>query len=261
MDWLRKKTKEVQNKVAKIQQDQKLKSQTFSGTGNVLNASAAPPQPPASKPSPFKRPVASNLSEEERALRRQQQAEAAAKRGVPQPKKRTTAASDISGGAADDDDDEEASEIFEQAKALERMRIEESGFNPYQATFSSSTEARSASVQAAEGNTAPPPPQSTSRRPSPPPATLLDVPAATATTLRKLLENILANPEEEKYQKLRLSNAAIHTKIAAVPEAVVFLHEIGFDLVEMEDSGEEFLVLNATRTSTDTLQQALAKLP
>ncbi|KAH9146731.1 hypothetical protein AeRB84_009417 [Aphanomyces euteiches] len=107
----------------------------FARLEQTLDGSSAAPAP---KPSIFKRPAsAPALTDEERALRRQQQAEAAAKRGVPQPKKRTTASSLDADLERDDDQDDTPSEIFEQAKALEQMRIQESGFNPYQATFSS----------------------------------------------------------------------------------------------------------------------------
>ncbi|KAG9399740.1 hypothetical protein AC1031_011620 [Aphanomyces cochlioides] len=258
MDWFKKKTKQVQDKVAKIQQDQKLKSQTFSGTGHTLDGSSAAP---ASKPSMFNRPAsAPALTDEERDLRRQQQAEAAAKRGVPQPKKRTTGSSFDADFERDDDRDDTPSEIFEQAKALEQMRIQESGFNPYQATFSSAAEARSASAIVADTSAQPPPPPSRRSPPKPKAAPKVSLPAPTAAILRKMLQNILDNPDEEKFQKLRLSNSAIQSKIVAVPEAVALLHDIGFDPVTMED-GEDYFILNATRTSQETLQLALSSLP
>ncbi|RQM22845.1 hypothetical protein B5M09_002493 [Aphanomyces astaci] len=232
MDWLKKKTKEVTSKVAKIQKDQK--------------------------------------------------AEAAAKRGVPPPKKRP-ANVDSSVTRPDNafEDDSSTSEAFEQAKAFEKLRIAEAGYNPYvrpsiiyrrpflprvlkcvcpryEATISSSTAARSAAVITAQTSPSRPTsrdvPSPSKQRPSSP-----SLPPATAATMHKILQNILDHPEDEKFHKLRLSNGAIQAKIACVPEALAFLHEIGFDAVVLDDH-EEYLVLNATRTSTDTLAAAVARL-
>ncbi|RHZ15147.1 hypothetical protein DYB31_007168 [Aphanomyces astaci] len=233
MDWLKKKTKEVTSKVAKIQKDQK--------------------------------------------------AEAAAKRGVPPPKKRP-ANVDSSVTRPDNafEDDSSTSEAFEQAKAFEKLRIAEAGYNPYarpsvhhlppplpsrvlkcvcpryEPTISSSTAARSAAVITAQTSPSRPTsrdvPSPSKQRPS-----SLSLPPATAATMRKILQNILDHPEDDKFHKLRLSNGAIQAKIACVPEALAFLHEIGFDAVVLDDH-EEYLVLNATRTSTDTLAAAVARL-
>ncbi|RHY05185.1 hypothetical protein DYB36_006682 [Aphanomyces astaci] len=207
MDWLKKKTKEVTSKVAKIQKDQK--------------------------------------------------AEAAAKRGVPPPKKRP-ANVDSSVTRPDNafEDNSSTSEAFEQAKAFEKLRIAETGYNPYEPTISSSTAARSAAVITAQ--TSPSRPMSRDV-PSPSKQRPSSLPPATAATMRKILQNILDHPEDDKFHKLRLSNGAIQAKIACVPEALAFLHEIGFDAVVLDDH-EEYLVLNATRTSTDTLAAAVARL-
>ncbi|ETV66932.1 hypothetical protein, variant [Aphanomyces astaci] len=260
MDWLKKKTKEVTSKVAKIQKDQKVKGQTFSGTGHSMQTpSAAPPPPPSRQAPPRPASADSNLSEDERMLRRQQQAEAAAKRGVPPPKKRP-ANVDSSVTRPDNafEDDSSTSEAFEQAKAFEKLRIAEAGYNPYEATISSSTAARSAAVITAQTSPSRPTsrdvPSPSKQRPSSP-----SLPPATAATMHKILQNILDHPEDEKFHKLRLSNGAIQAKIACVPEALAFLHEIGFDAVVLDDH-EEYLVLNATRTSTDTLAAAVARL-
>ncbi|EQC29761.1 hypothetical protein SDRG_12532 [Saprolegnia diclina VS20] len=251
MDWLKKTKAKVTEKVTKHQQEAKIKKQTFKGTGYSLqDAPPAPgPSAAAAPPPPPKR--SANVTDEERALRRAQQAAAAQRRELPAPKKRTTFSTE-----KDDDDDEEdavRSEAFEAAKMLEQLKIAESGFNPYQATISSSTEARGVSVGATEAKPSASPP-----KPSSPRDDEL-VPVATKATLVKLLENILSNPDDVKYQKLRLSNAQIQAKIASVPLAMDLLEHAGFDRVVLDD-GEDYLVLNATRTSAEILQRTLETL-
>ncbi|KDO20282.1 hypothetical protein SPRG_14417 [Saprolegnia parasitica CBS 223.65] len=251
MDWLKKTKAKVTEKVAKHQQEAKIKKQTFKGPGYSLqdpppapgpSAAAAPPPPPPPKRS-------ANVTDEERALRRAQQAAAAQRRELPAPKKRTTFSTE-NDDDGDDEDDAVRSEAFEAAKMLEQLKIAESGFNPYQAMISSSTEGRGVSVGATEAKPSPP-------KPSSPHDEL--VPAATKSTLVKLLENILSNPDDVKYQKLRLSNAQIQAKIASVPMAMELLEHAGFDRVVLDD-GEDYLVLNATRTSTELLQRTLETL-
>ncbi|OQR86096.1 hypothetical protein ACHHYP_10978 [Achlya hypogyna] len=244
MEWLKKTKQKVSEKVAKHQQESKIKKQTFKGTGYSLQDAPAPTAAAAPPPAPA--PLRNGkMTDEERALRRQQQAAAAERREVPAPKKRTTVSVEKDGD--EDEDDAVRSEVFEQAKALEQLKIAESGFNPYQATISSSTEARGVTTEA---------------KPSPPKmpsSTAKPLPAATQSTLVKLLENILSNPDDVKYQKLRLNNAQIQAKIASVPAAMGLLSQAGFDKVVLDD-GEDYLVLNATRTSTELLQRTLESI-
>ncbi|ETV91160.1 hypothetical protein H310_14170 [Aphanomyces invadans] len=259
MDWLKKKTKEVTSKVAKMQNDHKIKGQTFSGTGYSMQAPSAAPPPATCLPARPTSAVDPTVSEEERMLRRQQQAEAAAKRGAPAPKKRMTNGGDASNARPDHvvDDDSTTSEAYEQAKALEQMHIAAAGFNPYEPTISSSTAARAAATTAQSAPSPARDPSSSLARP-PLPSTH-SLPPATAATICKILQNILDNPDDDKFHKLRVSNGAIQAKIASVPEAVAFLHDIGFDAVVLDDN-EEYFVLNATRTSTDALVAAVARL-
>ncbi|ESL11208.1 hypothetical protein TRSC58_01048 [Trypanosoma rangeli SC58] len=48
------------------------------------------------------------------------------------------------------------------------------------------------------------------------------------TVLEAILRNLLRFPEEEKYRRLRLSNAALHSQLFPVPGAMGFLQSIGF---------------------------------
>ncbi|OQS06097.1 hypothetical protein THRCLA_01844, partial [Thraustotheca clavata] len=265
MDWIKKTKQKVQDKVAKHQQESKLKKQTFKGTGYTLQDAPSVPSSTIAASAPPPAPKRTmNMSEEERAARRQQQAEAAQRREIPQPKKRiTTSALDSEDN--EDDDDAVRSEVFEQAKAMEQLKIAESGFNPYalkredntnydmnryQATISSSTEARGVSVGVNEAKVSPKK-QTTNNE------THEDlVPPQTKATLSKLLQNIIDNPEEVKFQKIRLSNAQIQAKIVAVPIAMELLEHAGFDRMVLED-GEDYLVFNAARSSKELLQRTL----
>ncbi|KAJ0412006.1 hypothetical protein ATCC90586_004552 [Pythium insidiosum] len=146
------------------------------------------------------------------------------------------------------------------------------GFNPYAATFSSSREA-GAAVNAI-GGTAPP----SSSLPPPAPALapavtnvadsstengavfvlLRQEPSraiAAAETIMKMLKNILQNPQEDKYRRVRLSNANIQAKLVNVRGAVELLLESGF--VQRQEDGETFLVMDADQVSTSRIQSAI----
>lgn len=59
-------------------------------------------------------------------------------------------------------------------------------------------------------------------------------------TLKKYLENIIQNPSEEKFQKIRCSNRIFQEKVANIEGSKEFLKAAGF--VEKEVDGELFLV-------------------
>jgi UBX domain-containing protein 6 len=61
------------------------------------------------------------------------------------------------------------------------------------------------------------------------------------TTATKILQNILKNPAEDKYRRVRLSNPAIQRKLCVVPGAVELLVAAGLGL--HEEGGEQFLQL------------------
>ncbi|XP_066287477.1 UBX domain-containing protein 6-like [Branchiostoma lanceolatum] len=65
-------------------------------------------------------------------------------------------------------------------------------------------------------------------------------------TLRKYLENILANPTEEKFRKIRLSNKAFQDRVATMEGHEEFLQAAGFSLKELphQDTVEPFWVLS-----------------
>lgn len=61
-------------------------------------------------------------------------------------------------------------------------------------------------------------------------------------TLKKYLENIIQNPENEKFHKIRLSNKVFCDKVSEVEGSMMFLNSAGFE--ERDIEGELFLVWN-----------------
>ncbi|RLN68272.1 hypothetical protein BBJ29_000851 [Phytophthora kernoviae] len=76
-----------------------------------------------------------------------------------------------------------------------------------------------------------------------------------AETLIKMLGNVVKNPQEEKFRKIRLSNAAIQSKLVAVPGAVDILTEAGFSKLELD--GEVYLMLAADVFQVERVQSAI----
>ncbi|CAO1318306.1 unnamed protein product [Diamesa hyperborea] len=61
-------------------------------------------------------------------------------------------------------------------------------------------------------------------------------------TLKKYLENIIQNPENEKFHKIRLSNKAFCDRVSNVEGSMMFLNSAGFE--ERDIDGELFLSWN-----------------
>uniref|UniRef100_H3GXZ0 PUB domain-containing protein n=1 Tax=Phytophthora ramorum TaxID=164328 RepID=H3GXZ0_PHYRM len=317
MDWLKKKKEEAKQAAAKISN----KRSAFKGEGNVLGGDAAAPLAvaPASRgPSiklPFTTPKQPELTEEEQQRRRELQAKALEQRGNAWEKRVTNARR-----ARQQQEDERENKFQyiepaaapsgpppvvlsnEQVKARELQSIHaQMGFNPYAATFSSSTQAMSAMNSIASGGP-PPPAAASSNGVAPPPAPFPAIPQvaasdgvvtssevaengavyvllrqeparaiAAAETLIKMLTNVVKNPrvkgvfaadclrvgaeQEEKFRKIRLSNAAIQSKLVAVPGAVDILAEAGFSRMELD--GEVYLMLTADAFQAEQVQSAI----
>ena len=68
-------------------------------------------------------------------------------------------------------------------------------------------------------------------------------------TLLKFVSNVVMKPDEEKFRKIRLSNAAVQTRIGQFQEAISFLEICGFsidgDILEMSKDRIDRLVLEA----------------
>ncbi|KAG2768335.1 hypothetical protein JG687_00012625 [Phytophthora cactorum] len=307
MDWLKKKKEAAQQAAAKISN----KRTAFRGEGNVLGggdaSAAAAPAPTASQRPSIKLPFTSQkppaLSAEEQQKRREMQAKALEQRGNAWEKRVAN------GRKARLQQEEEVESKFqytepppstveaapsglppvvlsnEQVKARELQSAQQQmGFNPYAATFSSSTQAVSAMNGIGGGADAPPPVPSGDA--VPPPAPFPAIPQVAvpgdvltssdaeengavyvilrqdpgraitaAETLIKMLTNVVKNPQEEKFRKIRLSNAAIQSKLVSVPGAADLLAEAGFSRVELD--GEVYLMLTAEAFQLERVQSAI----
>ncbi|EIE21636.1 hypothetical protein COCSUDRAFT_30128 [Coccomyxa subellipsoidea C-169] len=75
-------------------------------------------------------------------------------------------------------------------------------------------------------------------------------------TLLKYCGNIVRDPNEEKFRKIRLSNAAFQTRVGSVEGSLRFLELLGFD----KDAGGEFIVMPRDKVSVETLNAAGGEL-
>ncbi|KAF1330417.1 putative ubiquitin regulatory protein, partial [Globisporangium splendens] len=318
MDWLKKKKDEAKHAAsqaaAKIQNK---RTPAFKGEGNVLGGgSGDAPVPAAAAPAAtsrsfkiptFGKPAAPPpLTEEEQKARReaqlkalesrtnawdkrvnnarkarmQQEAELEAKYELPPPPPPTTSSSSspLRSGPSPRVLSAEEMKAFEIQNAQAQV-----GFNPYAATFSSSTEASTVMNSISSGTA---PPAAPSRDSPAPLAVASSFPAippagspsmdiepngrgavyvllrqdpsraiAAAETIIKMLNNIQNNPTEEKYRKVRLSNASIQSKLVAVNGAVEILEEAGFSKIAVD--GEEYLMLTDEAYLVDRVQSAI----
>ncbi|EQC35368.1 hypothetical protein SDRG_07080 [Saprolegnia diclina VS20] len=72
---------------------------------------------------------------------------------------------------------------------------------------------------------------------------------AALATLKKMAENIVNHPTEEKYRKIRLSNEALKKKVLDVPHGLASVHAMGF----APGVEEDFLVLVPTASNWEHL--------
>lgn len=61
-------------------------------------------------------------------------------------------------------------------------------------------------------------------------------------TISKIVENILSNPTDTKYQELKCENKHIRSKILERPGGLDIMHLLGFENTSIQ--GIKFLVLN-----------------
>jgi UBX domain-containing protein 6 len=82
-------------------------------------------------------------------------------------------------------------------------------------------------------------------------------------TLSKYLENIIQNPTEEKFRKIRLSNRVYQEKVAPLEGTQDFLLAAGFKVMKLpfQDGEEDFWVFSEEKLdSSETLQVSVAFL-
>ncbi|CAI5701528.1 unnamed protein product [Peronospora effusa] len=304
MDWLKKKKDKAKQAAAKISN----KRTTFQGEGNVLGGTSEDSSPPsiaaASRGPSIKLPFTSNkpraLSEEEQQKRRELQAKALEQRGNAWDKRVATARK----ARMQQEGEEERKFQYMEPTAAKPSSVEppvvlsneavkarelqsaqtQMGFNPYAATFSSSTQAVSA--MHAIGNDSNAPPSATGHiTPSPfgeiphvaAPGTVLTSSDAgenaavyvllrqdpsraitAAETLIKMLSNVIKNPQDEKFRKIRLANAVIQSKLVAVSGAIDVLVEAGFSRVTLD--GDAYLMLAIDAFRAERVQSAIDRV-
>ena len=72
-----------------------------------------------------------------------------------------------------------------------------------------------------------------------------EVSATAFKTLLTLCGNVVKAPENEKFRRINLYNAAIQSRVGKIPEAVAFLEQCGFERTNGEDG--EFLKIEDTK--------------
>ncbi|TMW58533.1 hypothetical protein Poli38472_010092 [Pythium oligandrum] len=305
MDWLKKKKDEAKKAASQATAKLQNKRTVFKGEGNVLGggsgAETAAPAPVEAKKSfkiPFKSTAPPPVSEEEKARRREMQTKAAEARVNAWDKRVTTARNarilkegeqetkfdhlppPSASSSADSSptnrppvtvlaDDEAKRREVQSAQA-------QLGFNPYAATFSSSTEAggimNGMGASAGPATVMPPPAPVSSAPPRSTSTSNVSVPSengavyillrqeapraiTAAETIIKMLNNILQNPTEEKFRRVRLSNAGIQTKLVAVNGALDILREAGF--TDLVIDNENFLALTDEQFDVERVRSAM----
>lgn len=76
-------------------------------------------------------------------------------------------------------------------------------------------------------------------------------------TLSKYLRNIVNNPDEEKYQKIRVSNKVFQERVAGMEGVFEFLEAAGFtkQQLDVQDRSEEFLIISKEKAKdVETLE-------
>jgi hypothetical protein len=75
-------------------------------------------------------------------------------------------------------------------------------------------------------------------------------------TLLTYVGNVVRNPDEEKFRKIRLSNQSFHERVGALKGGIEFLELCGFENIE----GGEFLFLARDKVDMAVLNSAGAEL-
>lgn len=71
------------------------------------------------------------------------------------------------------------------------------------------------------------------------------------------MRNIISNPDEEKYRKIRLSNKVFQEKVAGMEGTFEFLEAAGFSKQQLtvQDKPEEFFVMSEDKAKdTESLE-------
>merc|ERR1712183_983242 len=82
-------------------------------------------------------------------------------------------------------------------------------------------------------------------------------------TLYKVVGNIVQNPDEEKYRKIRCSNKTFSEKVLPVKGTREFIKAIGFEEVEIDNDQNErdtFFMMKQDNLDIDKLKRAVKTL-
>ena len=66
------------------------------------------------------------------------------------------------------------------------------------------------------------------------------------------------DPANEKYRRIKLSNAAFQSKVASIQGSMDFLSQLGFETVS--EGGEQFLMLSQDKASVPAMHTAGAEI-
>lgn len=74
-------------------------------------------------------------------------------------------------------------------------------------------------------------------------------------TLCKYLDNIITNPGEDKYRRIRLHNKALQERVLKLQGAEEFIQAVGFNVqtLPFQDTSSEFYVLSEDKTTEDII--------
>lgn len=83
-----------------------------------------------------------------------------------------------------------------------------------------------------------------------------DKPKLAWATMLKYIGNIAKNPAEEKFRRIKLSNAAFQSRVASLPSSLTFFELIGFQ----KDADGEALYMPVEKVNAEVLNLAGAEL-
>ena len=78
--------------------------------------------------------------------------------------------------------------------------------------------------------------------------------------LQKIAANVLDQPSELRFRRLRRSNSALANKVLPIPGAEELLHAIGFETISVDEHAESLMFLSAASVDETLLRQALTGL-
>ena len=78
--------------------------------------------------------------------------------------------------------------------------------------------------------------------------------------LRKIATNVLEQPSDVRFRRLRCSNSTLATKVLPIPGAKQLLHALGFEETSADEPTEAVFLMPPASVDTGLLQQAVTGL-